>query len=259
MFMKKMMVLICGLLYLSLGPRVLASPQDSPAIKVLSGGAAKTAVTGLAESFRKETGYEIEFVFDTMGGVLKRLGAGEKPDLVIATAEAAADLERAGKLAPGSRRDLGKVQIGVAVKEGAPLPDISTTSALKKTLLAAKSLVYVDPAKGGTSGIHFAKMLARMGIAEQVKSKSILLPGGFVVEAVAKGQAEIGVQQITEILPVKGVKLVGPLPAELQKTTTYTGGLLLQQAPSPGAEALIKYLTGRTGRAGFRAAGFTTD
>lgn len=132
------------------------------------------------------------------------------------------DLARKGIAATGTRTVLARVGIGVAVREGAALPDISTPEALKQTLLAAKSLVYVDPAKGGTSGIHFAGVLQRLGIAEAVKGKTTLLPGGYVVELVAKGEIELGVHQISEILAVKGVRLVGPLPRELQKITIFT-------------------------------------
>lgn len=222
-------------------------------INVLSAGAAKAAVSDLAAAFEKQTGNRVNATYDTVGGVLKRMAAGEPGELIIVTSEAAADLDRNGKLVPGSRADLGKVQIGVAVKEGTPLPDISTPEAFKKTLLAAKSLVYVDPAKGATSGIHFAGVLKQLGIDEQMKPKTTLLPGGFVVEKVASGEIEIGVHQITEIVPVKGAKLVGPIPAELQKITVYTGGLARNSAE---AKAFLDYLVSPVGRARFAAGGF---
>jgi molybdate transport system substrate-binding protein len=129
------------------------------------------------------------------------------------------------------------------VREGAPRPDIATPEALKQTLLAAKSLVYVDPARGATSGIHFASVLQRLGIADTVKSKTILIPTGFAAEVVARGEAEIRVHQISEILPVKGVTLVGPLPRELQKVTIYSGGLAAKAAQPEAARAFLAFLT----------------
>ena len=110
---------------------------------------------------------------------------------------------------------MAKVGIGVAVKEGAPLPDIKTVEAFKRTLLAAKSVAYIDPKAGGSSGIYFDGLLARLGIADEVRPKAKLKQGGHVADLVASGEAELGVHQISEILPVKGVVLVGPLPAEV--------------------------------------------
>ena len=125
----------------------------------------------------------------------------------------------------GPRTDIARAGVGVGVREGAPKPDISTPDAFKQAILGAKSIVYVDPAQGATSGIHFAGVLQRLGIADAVKSKTILWPGGYAAEAVQKGQADLVVHQISEILPVKGVTLVGPLPGDLQKITIYAAGL----------------------------------
>ena len=127
--------------------------------------------------------------------------------------------------------------------------------ALKQTLLAAKSLVYVDPARGATSGVHFAGVLERLGIADQVKGKTILIPTGFAAEVVAKGEAEICVHQISEILPVKGVTLVGPLPRDLQKVTIYSGGLAARAAQPEAARAFLAFLTRPAFKSKLAAAG----
>jgi len=126
--------------------------------------------------------------------------------------------------ASGSRTDIGRTGMGVGVRDGAPQPDISSVDAFKRALLEAKSIVYVDPASGATSGTHFAAVLQKLGIADAVKAKTKLVPGGYPAELVAKGEVEMVVHQISEIVPVKGVTLVGPLPKELQKLTIYSDG-----------------------------------
>ena len=219
------------------------SAAGAAEIKVLSAGAMKSIVTELGEAFKQETGHTLSMTFDTVGAQSKRLAGGEPADVVVLTDVAIDQLEGQGLVVAGSRVDIARVGVGVAVREGAPRPDISTPEALKQTLLSAKSLVYVDPARGATSGIHFASVLQRLGIADAVKSKTILIPTGFAAEVVARGEAEICVHQISEILPVKGVTLVGPLPRELQKVTIYSGGLAAKAAQPEAARAFLAFLT----------------
>jgi molybdate transport system substrate-binding protein len=130
------------------------------------------------------------------------------------------------------------------VKDGAARPDISSVEAFKRALIAAKSVAYIDPASGGSSGIFVDRLLDKLGIAGDVKPKAKLIPGGAVADHIADGEAEIGVHQISEILPVKGVTLVGPLPAEIQNYTVYAAGLGAQSKESDAAKALIKVLSG---------------
>jgi molybdate transport system substrate-binding protein len=132
----------------------------------------------------------------------------------------------------------------VVVKEGAPLPDISTVEAFKRTLLAAKSVAYIDPAAGGSSGIYVGKLLERLGIAKEVNAKAKLIQGGAVADHVVNGEAEIGVHQISEILHVRGAKLVGPLPAEIQNYTVYSAGVGAGAKEAEAAKALVKFLSG---------------
>lgn len=234
---------------------VLAGKATAAEITVLSAGAVKPAVTELAEVFRHEAGHDVSFTFATVGTLQKKIAEGETADVFIMTDAAIDQLVRKGIAAAGTRTDLARVGIGIAVREGAPLPNISTTEAFKQTILAAKSLVYVDPAKGGTSGIHFAAVLERLGIAHAVKGKTLLLPGGYVVEPVAKGEIEIGVHQISEILPVKGVTLVGPLPRDLQKVTVYSAGLAAGTTIPDAAKAFITFLTSPRAKAKYVAVG----
>ncbi len=159
------------------------------------------------------------------------------------TPKAVDDLAKEGKFVAGSRANLARVAVGVVVKDGTPKPDIGSVAAFKQALLAAKSVAYIDPAAGGSSGIYIAGLLDKLGIATEVKPKAKLIPGGVVAEHVAKGEAELGIHQISEILPVKGVTLVGPLPAEIQNYTVYAAGLGAQAKDGDAAKALLKTLT----------------
>lgn len=232
----------------------LAGGAEAAEIKVLSAGAVKSVVPELAELFQQETGHTVKISFDTVGALRKR-ATMEPADVLIMSDVAIDDMIKQGIALPGSRADIARVGIGVAVKQGAPLPDISTTEAFKRTLLAAKSLVYNDPAIGATSGIHFTAVLQRLGIANAVKDKSVLWKGGYAAEALVSGQAELCVHQISEILPVKGVTLVGPLPKDLQKITVYSAGLAAKSASADAAKTFLAFITRPAFKAKFAAAG----
>ena len=224
-------------------------------VSVLSAGAVKSSIMPLTRLFTGESGNGISIDFAPVGGILAKLKEGARPDVVIMTSGAIATIEKEGKIVPGTATDLARTRIGVAVREGAPAPDVSNAAALRETLLRAKSVAYIDPASGGTSGIHFAGVLKKLGIEDQIGPKAVLVKGGFAAETVARGEAEIVVHQISEILPVKGVKIVGPLPAELQLVTTYTAAVLQGSPNVEAARKLVQYLSGTAGRAGFAAAG----
>lgn len=242
-------VLVCAGALAALGGRAEAAD-----LTVLSAGAVRPVVPGLAEEFRQETGHTVRLSFDT-AGALRRRATTEPADVVIITDAAIDDLARQGIVVQGTRTDIARVGIGVGVRAGAPRPDVSTPEALKRTLLDARSFVYMDPGKGATSGIHFAGVLERLGIAAAVREKALLWPAGASAEAVAAGRAELCVQQISEILPVSGVILVGPLPRELQKVTTYSGGLVARSASPDAARAWLAFLARPAFQARFRAAG----
>ena len=224
-------------------------------IKVLSAGAVRSIVTDLAEAFRKDTGHTVTLTFGTVGVVRQKLTAGEPADVVIMTDVAIVQMAEQGLVVAGTRTDIARTGMGVGVREGAPRPDISTPEAFKQAVLAAKSLTYVDPAQGATSGIHFASVLQRLGIADAVKTKTRLVPGGYPAELVAKGEAEMVVHQISEIIPVKGVTLVGPLPKDLQKLTVYSAGLPAKSASPEAARAFIAFLARPAFKAKFAEAG----
>jgi molybdate transport system substrate-binding protein len=213
-------------------------------IKVLTAGAFKQVLLAMLPEFERQSGHKVIVDNDTVGALTKRVEAGEAFDLAVLTPTAVDSLSKKGKLVPGSGRNLARVGIGVVVKEGAPKPDIGSVDAFKKALLAASSIAYIDPAAGGSSGIYVAGLLDRLGIAAEMKGKSRLISGGAVAEHVARGEAELGIHQISEILPVKGIALVGPLPAEIQSYTIYAAGVGANAREADAAKDLLKALTG---------------
>jgi len=237
----------------------LFSPQVfADEIKVLSGGAAKSLVDPLAASFK---GHTVKVEYQPMGRLVQTLAslstAGAQVDMVIVTSEVYPNLERDGRVAPGSGKAIARVGIGVAVNEKAPLPDISTPEAFKRTLLAARSVVYIDP-KTGTSGKHVAEVFKKLNIEKEMQAKTTLGQGGYVTEPVGRGEIELGIHQISEILPVKGVKLVGPLPPELQKYTVYVAAPAPNTQKQPTVDAFIAHLTGSEARSRLAQAGYTS-
>ena len=223
-------------------------------VRVIGAGAVRAIVTELARVYEKETGNTVLLTFGTVGVVRQKMAA-EPADVVIMTDVAVDESARQGGVVAGSRVDIARTGMGVGVRDGAPRPDISSTEAFKQALLAARSIVYVDPAQGATSGIHFAGVLQRLGIADAMKPKTTLVAGGYPAELVAKGEVEMVVHQISEIVPVKGVALVGPLPKELQKVTTYSAGVAAKTASAELARGFIAFLARPAFKARFAAAG----
>jgi molybdate transport system substrate-binding protein len=222
-------------------------------INVLSGGAAKSFIEPLAASFK---GHTVKLEFQPMGKLTKSLADGYPADMVVVTSEVLEQLRNEPKLDVPRSKPIARVGIGVAVHESAPVPDIRTVEAFRKTLLAAKSVVYIDP-KIGTSGKYVAEILQRLGIAEQVNAKAKLGSGGYITEPVGRGEIELGIHQISEILPVKGVKLAGPLPAELQKYTVYVAVPVAQSAKQDVVSNFVKHLTNAQARERLAQAGYT--
>ena len=217
-------------------------------IKVLTAGAFKQIVVALAPEFEKQTGHKLVIENDTVGALVKKIEGGETFDVTFLSPGAIADLIKAGKVVDGSRVNIARVGVGVMVKDGAPKPDIGTVDAFKQAVLAAKSVAYIDPASGGSSGIYVAKLFEQLGIADQVKPKAKLKQGGYVADLIVSGEAELGIHQISEIVPVKGVTLIGPLPKDIQNFTTYAAGVSSAAKDKDAATALVKFLSGpRTG------------
>jgi molybdate transport system substrate-binding protein len=231
------------------------APARAAEIKVLTAGAFRQVIVALVPAFEKETGHKVVVENETAGALKRRIEGGETFDVAVITPAVVKDLTDKGKIAAGSAVDVATVGVGVMVREGAPKPDVSTIEAFKRALLAAKSVAYIDPASGGSSGIYIDKLLDRLGIADQIRPKAKLKKGGHVADLILSGEAELGLHQISEIVPVKGVVLVGPLPKDIQNTTTYTAGLGATTANRDAAQALIRTFTGPAAGAVLRAKG----
>lgn len=237
------------------GALASVTPAQAAEVKIYSGGAVKSALVDAAASYEKQKGDRISIEFHPMGPLTKLLNEGSVPDIVILTREVMDEMEKKPILTGAPQTEIGRVAIGVAVNEKAPAPDISTPEAFKATLLAAKSIVYIDPTRG-TSGRHLAGVFDQLGVADAIKAKTTLGSGGYVVEPVGRGEIELGIHQITEILPVKGVKLVGPLPAALQKETVYVGAATANARDRAAAQAFLAFLRTPEVRALFAERGF---
>ena len=222
------------------GALLLSSMAQAAEIKVLSTQATEEAYRELVPQFEKATGHKVTTVFTGTLDANKRLAAGETYDMLIMSSGSIDEHLKSGKLAPGSRVDLAKSGVGIAVRAGAQKPDISTVEALKKTLLNAKSIGYST----GPSGIYLITLFDKLGIADAVKPKLKQTPTGvFVGSFIANGDAEIGFQQVSELSHFKGIDYVGPLPADVQRYTTFSSGIVAATKEAEAAKALVKFLT----------------
>ncbi|MGT2471574.1 molybdate ABC transporter substrate-binding protein [Paraburkholderia terrae] len=214
-------------------------------VKVMISGGFASAYRELCPRFEEATGRKLITVWGAAVGTAAnaipvRLARGEWADVLIVVGYALDEQINAGKVLPDSKVDFARSAIGVVVREGTPKPDISSADALRQALLAAKSIVYPDSPSGVYVG---SELFRRLGIAGPMKSKSHMVPVAQVADAVANGDAEIGLQQIVELLPVKGMTVVGSLPADLQRYTVYSGGIATNARNPAGAEALIQFLS----------------
>lgn len=208
-------------------------------IKVMTSAAFKEAYLELVPEFERATGHKVVTIWIPTVEMMRRLQGGETVDLVIMAAGSIDELIALGRLAQGSRVDLAKSGVGVAVRAGAPKPDISSGEALKRALLAAKSIAYSH----GPSGVYLAGLFQRMGIADELKPKLRRVLGEPVGAVVARGEAEIGFQQMSELLPVADIDLLGPLPADIQRITVFSAGLHAGAREPDAARALVRFLT----------------
>jgi molybdate transport system substrate-binding protein len=209
-------------------------------IKLISSGALKETLQDLLPQFEKASEHKVMLTLTGTAGVVKRMREGEQTDLVILADYALEGLIKDGKVAAGSRTDMTRSGVGIAIKAGAPKPDVSSAEALKRTLIAAKSIAHSK----GPSGIYLASLFKKLGIADEIKGKVKEIEGEPVGAVVARGDAEIGFQQISEIIHVPGAELLGPLPADVQHMTVFSLGLSANAKEADAAKALVKFLTG---------------
>src|SRR3984893_14993785 len=208
-------------------------------LRVLSTLALKGAISSLAGRFEAESGVRIDADFAPTLALLERLRGGEDVDVVILTKEALDDLAAKGAVVADSCADLARSFVGIAVKQGAHRPDIATEPALRATLLGARSVAY---SRIGASGILFAQLIERLGIVAAVNARARIIPSGFTAELLLTGEADLAVQQISELKLVAGVEVVGPIPRELQTAAVFSAGRLTASKQAAQSETLLKYL-----------------
>jgi molybdate transport system substrate-binding protein len=214
-------------------------------IKLVVTTALKTSMEVLAPEFERATGHKLAFSFGPSTRIAKQVADGEPNDVAIVTAEHIEELTRQGRIVTGSRADLARSAMGLAVQKGAPQPDISTADKFKEAMLKAKSLGMSNPVGGGTSGAILAQVFERLGIAEQMKGKLVFGPGGpagLIGNFLVRKEVEIGIQQMPELMAVPGIDIVGPLPPGIQSVSVFSAGLSTAAREPEGGRALIKFL-----------------
>lgn len=227
-------------------------------IKIISTTAMKMVFEEVASRFERGTGHRLAVELGPSLRLETRLASGEAADVAIVTRDGIADLVVGGKIVAGSLVDVARSAIGICVAKGAPKPDISSADAFKRTMLAAKSVALSKPVGGGASGAHMAKVFEQLGITQAMAAKSHYGAGGAAGLAglvVLRGEAEIGIQQMSELMAVSGIDVVGPLPPELQSVTTFTGGIPTGTHHAGAGRALLQFLTTPAVRGVIAAAG----
>jgi molybdate transport system substrate-binding protein len=222
---------------------VVSAPAEPAELKVLSAIGIQAVMEDVGPKFERATGHKLAITFASLGGAVKRVQSGEAPDVVIIPRQGIDGFVKDGKTSAGDVTVIASSGIGVAIRKGAPKPDISSPDALKRTLLAAKSITYANPAGGSASGLHFAKVLDRLGIANEMKSKTVFRPtAGPVADLVANGEAEIAVQQVQELIQVADIEIVGPLPGDLQDTIVFSAAIMSSAKDTEPAKVLVNFL-----------------
>ena len=233
--MRLPLLILCAL--------VAGAPAASAVnLKLLTTGAFKPVALEIVPLFEKMSGHKVTIENDTAGGLNQRISQGEAFDVVVLTQQALERMMGASLIVDESITPLAKVGIGAAVSLSAPRPDISNVEAFRRTLLQARSVAYIDPASGGTSGIYLRGLFVTMGIGPQIERKAIMVMGGYAAQRVASGQADIALQQASEIVAVPGVQYVGLIPSQVQSYTVYSGAVGAKARDQDAAAALLEAL-----------------
>lgn len=236
---------------------MLVTSANAADIKVISAGAVRTLISGMIDDYKKKTGDTFDFTVGPTGFLRDTIATGQHADLLITSAPLMAEIEKTGKLIPGSRADLGRVGLGVVLRNGAATSDLSTVAAFKQALLNAKSVAHTAPELGGTSSTHLLAWLKKEGIADVIAKKAVHAKGGIEVSRyVAEGKAEIGVTLISEILPVKGARFAAPLPGTLQLWTVYAAAIPASSKEPAAARAFVAALKSPEMASRWTTAGF---
>ena len=234
-----------------------ASTARAAEIKLLCAVALHPAIDVLIPDFEKSSGHKVTIAYGNAGAIMDRFQKGEAADIMINAAPLMDQLQAQGKVVVGDRIIIAKVGVSAFVRKGAAKPDISSADAFKRSMLAARSIIYPDPAGGGASGIYMASLLERLGINAEMKPKTTLSPSAKVLYAsVASGDVEIGFNQISEVLAQPSVEFVGPLPSEIQNYTQFVPGIITGTSQADAVRALVTFLTSPAAKAVLKAKGF---
>ncbi|HGM5323932.1 hypothetical protein AAY84_04285 [Serratia marcescens] len=242
-----------GLLLLLAG--MMSAMAQASDLNVMSTVAFKPAFAKLAKQYLQDTGTTLHITYGTIASLKKQIDGGATADVILLSRPVLDALQEQGKVTRGSIVNIGSSYVAIGVRAGTSKPDISTTEKLKTALLSAKSISYADPAKGGASGVYFASVIRQLGIAEQLKNRTVLVPGAEAGEMVVQGRAEIAVAQASEIAAVPGTQVVGPLPGAFNRTIIFAAGIGATSTASVAAHALITLLTSPIGVATLNAGG----
>ena len=224
-------------------------------IRVLQSGAFKAAMADIKPLFEQASGHKLVLDSDTSGRIAQRIDKGEQTDFIVSTSAGVDDLIKQGKVLADSKAQVARAGVGVVVRKGAAKPDISTPEKFKQALLGANTVAYTNPASGGQSGVYFVKLLAQLGITDEINKKAKFGDGGPIALIVFRGEAELGMQPIPELLAHPEVDFIGPLPAALQSYNHLTAGIPSNGKQPEAARALIKFLGTPAAQAVMKAKG----
>jgi molybdate transport system substrate-binding protein len=244
-----------ALLFMAAAPSIALSSD----LRVLSGSGVQPVMNEIIPQFERTSGHRVSMVYGTVGEMADRVQKGEAADMVIASRPQIESLEKLDKIVVGTRTDLAKTGVGLFVRKGASKPDISSVEAFKRTMLASKSIGWNDPAAGAPVAIYMLGVFERMGIANEMKEKTTAFKQRSErFEAVARGDIEIGFNQISEIVAASGIDLLGPLPAAIQHYTLFTAGIVASSANQEAAKALLAFVASPSAKAIMNTRGFET-
>lgn len=253
---KKIAIYVTALLTFDMSVFAFVSAADAAEIKVYASIALKSSMAELVPAYERASGNKVTLEIATAAALKKRIDEGEAFDVAVLTPAAIGDLAKSGKVDAGSNAAIARSGMGVGIHKGGKKPDISTTSAFQKALMDAKSVGYTDPALGGASGVYMSKLITKLGMVDELKSKSVLTKGSpGLSEAFTKGEVELGVTQISELMTMPDVEVVGPLPADVQNYTVFAGAIASASKEKEAAAAFLKSLISPEAAAVFKAKG----
>jgi molybdate transport system substrate-binding protein len=237
-----------------------AQPSRADELRMLSAAAMQSVFKEIAGNFEQTSGHKLIIEYGTIGGITQRLENGDAPDFVIGSNLSIPALVKAGRIDAASQVAICKTGIGVVIPSTGVRPPLESVEDFKRALIAARNIVYADPARGGAAGIHVARVIERLGLAETLKPKTRLAAGGDVSEVtLAQGAGALGITQISEIVEKNGADFVGPLPRELQNYTVFVGGVPRGAKPSGAAAAFVQFLNSPVAIAAIQAKGMQVE